>query len=104
VRPRSASEWRSFWHQGGEQQLAGVLRSAWPPIESAGDEAGEAAAERIALLLGSAAPSRAIAGELGRIRGELGLEGDTETDRAAADAVHAWFESQRPAGGVSCGP
>ena len=80
-----------------------MLRSAWPPVESAADEVVEAAAERIALLLGSAAPPRAIASELGRIRGELGLEGDAETDTVAADAVHVWFESQRPAGGVSCG-
>jgi hypothetical protein len=103
VRPRSASEWRSFWHQGGEQELAAVLRSAWPSIGSAVDELVEAAAERIALLLGSAAPPRAIASELGRIRGELGLEGNAETDTVAADAVHTWFEAQRPAGGVSCG-
>jgi hypothetical protein len=104
VRPRSASEWRSFWHQGGEQELAAVLRSAWPPMTSADDEAAQAAVERIALLLGSAAPPRAIASELGRIRGELGLGGDVETDTAAADAVDGWFEAQRPAGGVSCGP
>jgi len=103
VRPRSAGEWRSFWHHGGEEQLAAVLESVWPPMASAGKGAGDAAAERIALLLGSAAPSRAIASELGRIRGELGAPADSEQDAAAAEAVHAWFEAQRPAGGVSCG-
>ncbi len=103
VRPRSASEWRSFWHRGGEEELGRALRSSWPPMASAEDEAAQAAVERIALLLGSAAPPRALASELGRIRGELGLEGDAETDTAAADAVHGWFEAQRPAGGVSCG-
>jgi hypothetical protein len=102
VRPRSASEWRSFWHHGGEQELVAVLRASWPPIASAGPKACEAAAERIALLLGSAAPSRAIAGELGRIRGELGVDGDPAEDAAAADAVHAWFQAQRPVDGVSC--
>ena len=84
-------------------ELAGVLRSAWPPMASADDEAAQAAVERIALLLGSAAPPRAIASELGRIRGDLGAEADPESDTSAADAVHAWFETQRPAGGVSCG-
>ena len=103
MRPRSASEWRSFWHQGGEEQLAAVLRSVWPPLASAAPAGGEAAAERIALLLGSAAPPRAIASELGRIRGDLGAALDGEQDAAAAEAVHAWFEAQRPGGGVSCG-
>jgi hypothetical protein len=103
VRPRSASEWRSFWHQGGEEELASVLRSAWPPLASAGAEVVAAAAERVALLLGSAAPVRALAAELGRIRRELGADPDPGSDTAAAETVHAWLEAQRPAGGVTCG-
>ena len=79
-----------------------MLRSAWPPMASADDEAAQAAVERIALLLGSAAPPRAIASELGRIRGDLGAEADPESDTTAADAVHAWFDAAAR-GGVSCG-
>jgi len=102
MRPRSADEWRSFWHQGGEQELAALLGSVWPPLATVGEEAGHTAAERVALLLGSAAPVRALAAELGRIRTDLGAESDPIADAEAADAVHAWFEAQRPAGGVSC--
>jgi hypothetical protein len=102
VRPRSANEWRSFWHQGGEEELAALLGSIWPPLATAGGEARTAAAERIALLLGSAAPVRALAAELGRIRSGLGAGADPITDAGAAEAVHSWFEAQRPAGGVSC--
>jgi hypothetical protein len=102
VRPRSANEWRSFWHQGGEAELAAVLGSVWPPLAGAGEEAGNAAAERVALLLGSAAPARALAAELGRIRTDLGAGADPVADAVAADAVHAWFEARRPAGGVWC--
>jgi hypothetical protein len=103
MRPRSASEWRSFWHQGGERELASMLGSAWPPIASAAAADAETAAERISLLLGSAAPPRALAAELGRIRVDLGVDADPVADAAAAAAVHAWFEEQRPAGEVACG-
>ncbi len=102
MRPRSANEWRSFWHDGGEEELADLLASVWPPLATAGDEAGNAAVERVALLLGSAAPARALAAEFGRIRSNLGAEADPAADAGAAEAVHAWFEAQRPAGGVSC--
>jgi hypothetical protein len=79
-----------------------VLRSAWPPIETADAVAGTSAVERIALLLGSAAPPRAIASELGRIRSDLGVEGDPATDANAAAEIQTWFDAQRPVGGVSC--
>ena len=102
MRPRSASEWRSFWRHGGERVLAAVLGSIWPPLGTASGEERDATAERVALLLGSAAPLRALAAELGRIRGELGAEADPACDAAAAEAVHRWFETQRPVGGVLC--
>jgi hypothetical protein len=88
VRPRNANEWRSFWHQGGEAELCGVLRDAWSPDTSA------AQAERVALLLGSAAPVRALAGELGRLRAESGLEPDADADRDAAEKVDEWFRTR----------
>ena len=102
MRPRSANEWRSFWHHGGEEELADLLGGVWPPLSTAGGEAGKAATERVALLLGSAAPPRALAAELGRIRGDLGVEANPAEDDRTAEVVHGWFESQRPAGGVSC--
>jgi hypothetical protein len=87
VRPRSANEWRSFWHHGGEEQLHDVLRDVWSPEASAAD------AERVALLLGSAAPVRALAGELGRIRAESGANPDPDADRQAAEKVDEWFRA-----------
>jgi hypothetical protein len=94
MRPRSASEWRQFWRHGGEEALEALLREVWPPLEGADDERCAPQAERIALLLGSAAPPRALASELGRIRHDLGVEPDPEVDRAAADRVHGWFQAQ----------
>ena len=90
MRPRSANEWRSFWHHGGEAELRHVLCEVWSP------DASSAQAERIALLLGSAAPIRALAGELGRIRAESGLEPDADADRAAAEKVDEWFRTRSP--------
>src|SRR5438552_8804293 len=73
VRPRSANEWRSFWHHGGDAELRSALRDAWPPLRGAGEQTCARPAERIATLLGSSAPLRALASELGRIRAdELG--------------------------------
>ncbi len=80
MRPRSANEWRSFWRHGGEQELEALLREAWQPLRGAGAVAVEAAAQRIALLLGSAAPARALAAELGRIRAGLGAGPDGDGD------------------------
>jgi hypothetical protein len=95
VRPRSASEWREFWHHGGEAELRVVLRDAWPPLNDAPEEACVRPAERVATLLGSSAPARALASELGRIRAdELGAPADPEADRAAADAILGWFSAQ----------
>jgi hypothetical protein len=87
VRPRSANEWRSFWHQGGEAELCDVLQDVWSPDASAAD------ASRVALLLGSAAPVRALAGELGRLRAESGGRDDPDADRAAAEKVDEWFRT-----------
>jgi hypothetical protein len=95
VRPRSANEWRSFWHHGGDSELREVLRREWPPLHDAAEADCARPAERIATLLGSNAPVRALASELGRIRAdELGAEPDPEADRAAAAAIHAWFAAR----------
>ena len=101
MRPRSASEWRAFWHHGGEAELRVVLRDAWPPLRDATEEACVRPAERVATLLGSNAPSRALASELGRIRAdELGADPDPDADRSAADAIYAWFASRSVVAGA----
>jgi hypothetical protein len=95
VRPRNANEWRSFWHHGGDAKLREVLRAEWPPLHDAPEQACARPAERIATLLGSNAPVRALASELGRIRvDEIGAEPDPEADRASAEAIQSWFASQ----------
>jgi hypothetical protein len=92
VRPRSANEWRAFWHHGGDAELREVMRREWPPLRDAQDADCSRSAERIATLLGSNAPVRAIASELGRIRlHEVGAEPDPEADRATAEAIQSWF-------------
>jgi hypothetical protein len=92
VRPRSANEWRSFWHHGGEDELRVELQRVWQPLHGAADEACARPAARVATLLGSNAPSRALASELGRIRvDELGAAPDPAADRVAADAIIGWF-------------
>ena len=88
MRPRSANEWRSFWHQGGEAELCDVLRDVWSPDTS------PAQAARVALLLGSSAPVHALAGELGRIRAEAGVDLDPDADRDAAEKVDEWFRTR----------
>ena len=88
MRPRSANEWRSFWHQGGEAELCDLLRDVWSP------DASPDQAERVALLLGSSAPVRALAGELGRIRTESGADPDPQADRMAAEKVDEWFRTR----------
>jgi hypothetical protein len=94
VRPRSANEWRSFWHQGGDAELRAVLREAWPPLHDAPEETAVSPAERVATLLGSNAPARALVSELERIRAdELNAEPDPDADRAAADAIRGWFSN-----------
>jgi hypothetical protein len=95
VRPRSANEWRSFWHHGGDAELRRVLGEVWPPLLGASAEVCARPAERVATLLGSNAPVRALASELGRIRsGEIGSEPDPDADRKAAEAIQAWFETR----------
>ena len=82
MRPRSANEWRDFWRDGGERELHAQLDEFAPH------------SVRIATLLGSSAPERALVAELGRIREhELGLAGDPERDAQVAARVYAWFES-----------
>ena len=82
MRPRSANEWRGFWRDGGEQELHAQL------------EEFAAYAVRIATLLGSNAPERALVAELGRIREhELNVPHDRERDAEVASRVYAWFES-----------
>ena len=82
VRPRSANEWRDFWRDGGERALHAQLEEFAPH------------SVRIATLLGSNAPPRALVAELGRIREhELGGAPDPERDAEVAGRVYSWFES-----------
>jgi hypothetical protein len=82
TRPRSANEWRNFWRDGGERELHAQLEEFAPY------------SVRIATLLGSNAPQRALVAELGRIR-EYELRGapDSERDDRLASRVHKWFQS-----------
>ncbi|HLY86658.1 MAG TPA: hypothetical protein VKO84_09150 [Gaiellaceae bacterium] len=82
VRPRSANEWRDFWRDGGERELHAQLDEFAPY------------SVRIATLLGSSAPLRALVAELGRIRAhELAEPADAERDAELAGRVYAWFEA-----------
>jgi hypothetical protein len=81
TRPRGANEWRDFWRDGGERELHSQLEEFAPY------------SVRIATLLGSNAPERAIVAELGRIREhELKAERDPARDSELAARVSAWFE------------
>ncbi len=82
MRPRSANEWRDFWRNGGERELHAQLDEFAPH------------SVRIATLLGSNAPLRALVAELGRIREhELAAQPDPERDAELAGRVYAWFVS-----------
>jgi hypothetical protein len=82
VRPRAANEWRDFWRDGGERALHAQLEEFAPY------------SVRIATLLGSNAPLRALVAELGRIRAhELAAPADPERDAIVAERIYAWFES-----------
>jgi hypothetical protein len=82
VKTRSATEWRDFWRDGGERELATLLDEYEPH------------ATRVATLLGSRASREALVAELGRIRAhELGLRADDRRDAEVAARVHDWFES-----------
>lgn len=84
MRPRSANEWRDFWRDGGERELHARLDEFAPY------------SVRIATLLGSNAPLRALVAELGRIRAhELAEPAAPERDAELADRVYAWFEESR---------
>jgi len=74
VRERSASEWREFWASKGERELTALLGDLAPH------------ATRVATLLGSRAPQRALAAELGRIA-------NTGPNEELATRVHDWFEN-----------
>ena len=81
TRPRSANEWRDFWRAGGEQELHAQLEEFAPY------------SVRIATLLGSNAPLRALVSELGRIReNELKAAPDAERDEELAIRVYDWFQ------------
>ena len=69
---RSATEWRDFWRDRGERELAALLEELEPY------------ATRIATLLGSRAPKHALAAELGRI-----ANGPPDDELAAR--IHDWF-------------
>jgi hypothetical protein len=80
VRPRAANEWRDFWRDGGERELAARLDELEP------------FSVRVATLLGSNAPLKAIVAELGRIRAnELQAPPDAQRDEALATRVYDWF-------------
>ena len=82
MRPRSANEWRDFWRDGGERELHARLDELAPY------------SVRVATLLGSNAPERALVAELGRIREhELNATRDPERDAELASRVYAWFQS-----------
>ena len=82
MRPRAANEWRDFWRDGGERELHAQLEEFAPY------------SVRIATLLGSNAPERAIVAELGRIREhELKAERDPGRDAEVAGRIYSWFES-----------
>ena len=81
MRPRSANEWRDFWRDGGEQELHAQLEEFAPY------------SVRIATLLGSNAPERALVAEFGRIREhELNAARDLERDAEVGARVYSWFE------------
>ena len=82
MRPRSANEWRDFWRDGGERDLHAQLDEFSPY------------SVRIATLLGSNAPLRALVAELGRIRAhELRAPADPGRDAEVAERVYGWFEA-----------
>ena len=79
---RSANEWRDFWRERGERELASLLDEYEPH------------ATRVATLLGSRAPREALVAELARIReNELRLPPDQRRDAELAARVHDWFDA-----------
>ena len=84
-RVRSANEWREFWRDCGERELADLLARTWPAARD-GD------ATRIATLLGSRASADALTSELRRMRAGRVAPDDAD-DAAAAARIISWFES-----------
>jgi hypothetical protein len=84
VRPRSANEWRDFWRDGGEGELAAQLDEFEPY------------SVRIATLLGSGSSERALVSELARIREhELQAPPDPARDAELARRISSWFPGTR---------
>jgi hypothetical protein len=82
VTTRSANEWREFWRDRGERELASLLDEYEPH------------ATRVATLLGSRAPRDALVAELARIREhELRVPPDADRDAELAARVHDWFDA-----------
>ena len=80
MKTRSATEWRHFWRDRGERELASLLDEFAPH------------ATRVATLLGSRASLGALASELARIREhELRRAPDPSRDTEVARRIHAWF-------------
>ena len=67
-----------------------MLAEVWAPLAPASVDERAHYATRLATLLGSRAPARALA-ELGRMRAELGLAADAAEDAAAAGACTRGF-------------
>ena len=79
---RNANEWRDFWRDRGERELASILDEYEPHLT------------RIATLLGSRAPREALVAELARIRAhELRRPPDVQRDAELAGRIHDWFEA-----------
>ena len=111
MRPRSANEWRDFWRDGGERELHALLEreavagtgSRRSTNDSIREKSGTCPrggisfapySVRIATLLGSNAPLRALVSELGRIREhELDAPPDPGADAELAGRIYAWFET-----------
>jgi hypothetical protein len=94
VSVRSASEWRAFWRDRGERELALLLRDEWGGLGEAPLADYRAQGTRVATLLGSRAPERALAAELRRMRAEAGAGADDARDAAAAATIAGWFRHE----------
>jgi hypothetical protein len=82
VTTRSATEWRDFWRDRGERELASILDEYEPHLT------------RIATLLGSRAPREALAAELARIREhERSLPPSPQRDAELATRIHDGFDA-----------
>ena len=82
MRPRGANEWRDFWRDGGERDLAARLDELEP------------FSVRVATLRGSNAPLKALVAELARIREhELHAPPDPARDEELATRVYDWFHA-----------